>query len=141
MDPRAGRPLPHHPASGATLPIASIDAIALRVVELMRTGEATSLNRRWVDATTLATELGVTRSWVYEHRDELGAVRLGAGPKPRLRFDVETASQALERNGRSGVRPLDMKDDERATTRRAGGRRKRQPVAGLVLTARPRTTS
>jgi hypothetical protein len=107
----------------------------------MRTGEATSLNRRWVDATTLATELGVTRSWVYEHRDELGAVRLGAGPKPRLRFDVETASQALERNGRSGVRPLDMKDDERATTRRAGGRRKRQPVAGLVLTARPRTTS
>jgi hypothetical protein len=141
MDPRAGRPLTHHPASDATLDIASIDAIALRVVELMRTGEATSVNRRLVDATTLATELGVTRSWVYEHRDELGAVRLGAGPKPRLRFDIETASQALERNDRSGVRPSDTGGAARAATLGAGRRRKRQPRAGSILAARPRTTS
>lgn len=40
----------------------------------------------------------MSRTWVYEHADELGAIRLGRGPKARLRFDVETVSQILHRN-------------------------------------------
>jgi hypothetical protein len=35
----------------------------------------------------LAARLGVRRSFVYEHADELGAYRLGSGPRARLRFD------------------------------------------------------
>jgi hypothetical protein len=35
--------------------------------------------------------LGVDREWVYEHADQLGAVRLGEGPRPRLRFEVGRA--------------------------------------------------
>jgi hypothetical protein len=49
-----------------------------------------------VDARTLAARLGVARDFVYSHAGELGAVRLGEGPRARLRFDVERAAAALE---------------------------------------------
>jgi hypothetical protein len=39
-----------------------------------------------VDAQTLAGYLGVGVAWVYEHAVELGARRLGSGPKARLSF-------------------------------------------------------
>src|SRR5271165_5008089 len=48
-----------------------------------------------VDAATLARELGTSRDWVYEHSDLLGALRLGSGPRPRLRFDPVAARAAL----------------------------------------------
>jgi hypothetical protein len=50
---------------------------------------------RLVDAGTLAALLGVSRRYVYEHADELGAVRLGGGAKPRLRFDAGAAKTAM----------------------------------------------
>jgi hypothetical protein len=102
MAPHNRPPFDHHlerPDVNATLDAASVEAVARRVVELMR-GEGSSSVRGLVDAATLAAELGVTRSWVYEHRVELGAVRLGAGSKPRLRFDVQRAREVLARNSR-----------------------------------------
>lgn len=48
-----------------------------------------------VTAAVLAIELSVSRDFVYEHADELGALRLGSGPKARLRFDVATAMACL----------------------------------------------
>ena len=39
-----------------------------------------------VDAAEIARLHGKTRSWVYEHAGELGAVRLGSGRRPRLGF-------------------------------------------------------
>jgi hypothetical protein len=48
-----------------------------------------------MDAGQLARHLGVTRAWVYEHANELGAITLGDGPRPRLRFDPNTATQTL----------------------------------------------
>lgn len=48
-----------------------------------------------VDAATLARLLGVERGFVYRHADELGAVRLGDGPRARPRFDVEEARRRL----------------------------------------------
>jgi hypothetical protein len=50
-----------------------------------------------VDAATLARILGVSRDSIYEHADELGAVRIGDGPRARLRFDVERATAAHTR--------------------------------------------
>jgi excisionase family DNA binding protein len=35
----------------------------------------------------VARLLGVTRSWVYQHKDELPFTRLGSGPKAILRMD------------------------------------------------------
>ncbi len=50
-----------------------------------------------VDAAEIARLHGKTRSWVYEHAGELGAVRLGSGPRPRLAF-----SRARRRTAREG---------------------------------------
>jgi hypothetical protein len=52
-----------------------------------------------VSAGELAQRLGVATSYVYEHAVELGAVRLGTGPKARLRFDVEKATTCLDSRG------------------------------------------
>lgn len=43
---------------------------------------------RLVDAATVAERLGFSRDYVYAHADELGAIRVGSGPRPRLRFDL-----------------------------------------------------
>lgn len=45
--------------------------------------------KQWLDASEMAQRMGVTREWVYEHARELGAVRIGQGPRPRLRFPPE----------------------------------------------------
>jgi hypothetical protein len=42
-----------------------------------------------VTAAEIARQLNVSRDWVYAHANELGAIKMGAGPKPRLRFDPE----------------------------------------------------
>lgn len=74
----------------------TIEAIARRVVELL---EKRGLQRELVDAAELARRLGIERSWVYSHAIELGAVKLGSGSKPRLRFDPEVAARVLRRAG------------------------------------------
>lgn len=75
----------------------AIDAIARRVVELLERRGLQS--RELVDAAELARRFGIERSWVYSHAIELGAVKLGGGPKPRLRFDPQIAARVLRRVG------------------------------------------
>jgi hypothetical protein len=48
-----------------------------------------------VDAACVAEHLGVSRGFVYAHAVELGARRLGSGPKARLRFDLEEINLQL----------------------------------------------
>ena len=43
---------------------------------------------RLVDAAAVAEFLAVSRDYVYAHAAELGARRLGTGPRARLRFDL-----------------------------------------------------
>lgn len=50
-----------------------------------------------VDAAEIARLHGRTRSWVYEHAGELGAVRLGSGPRPRLGCSPARVAAALEK--------------------------------------------
>jgi hypothetical protein len=79
----------------------AIEQIAQRVAQLLhheppdedRPAEAA---RRLMDASQLARHLGLTRAWVYEHASELGAIRIGTGPRARLRFDLNTAVAALD---------------------------------------------
>jgi hypothetical protein len=75
----------------------TVEAIARRAVELLEARGAT--NRELVDAAELARRFGIERPWVYTHAIELGAVRLGDGPKPRLRFDPQIAARVLRRVG------------------------------------------
>jgi hypothetical protein len=120
----------------ATADAAWVEAVALRVVQLMRSGKVAN-DLRLVDAATLACELGVDRSWVYAHRDELGAVRLGSGSKPRLRFDVEVARTALTaRQDRASASPAVSAAGLGRRSKRAP--RKRPGASGSVLAVRPR---
>jgi hypothetical protein len=100
---RRGEPVLDHRA---------IEAIARRVVELLQDapGRATP---RLVSAAEIARRFDVTRQWVYENGDRLGAVRLGNGARPRLRFDPRRVEAALAgADERGDPRP-------RGTTRRS----------------------
>jgi hypothetical protein len=78
----------------------------------------------------LAQQLGVTRAWVYENAHRLGAIRLGNGPRARLRFDPQTATEAL--NTPSPTPPAPQ-------TRRPGRpRRRSEPTAPLLPVHEPR---
>ena len=46
---------------------------------------------------------GVSRRWVYNHAEALGARRLGSGPRPRLRFDPDELTERLGTPRRGGV--------------------------------------
>lgn len=70
----------------------AVGAIAMRVVELL---EGSRSETRFVSAAELAHLLGVSRATVYEKAHKLGAIRLGTGPRARLRFDVEQVLSQL----------------------------------------------
>jgi len=101
----------------------SIEALATRLAEILATGpEAPSDNDEdgMISAARVAELWEVQRRWVYEHRDDLGAVELGKGPRPRLRFDPEVVAERLgaPRAGRNGGRP-----DRRRSTWTGASRR------------------
>jgi hypothetical protein len=115
-------------AAIAELPPETIEAIAQRVAELLQEArEPRAAGSLMVDASALARQLGLTRAWVYEHAKELGAIRLGDGPKARLRFNPELAAEALAGNGAPPARP---KLPEASTARRP---RRRRPSTGTPL--------
>jgi hypothetical protein len=86
-----------------SLDIGDIEAIAQRaadrVVQLLDYPERLSPGRRegLVDAQEVARLTGRTRQWVYDHQGELGAIRLGSGPKPRLGFDAAQVLAHMEK--------------------------------------------
>ncbi len=90
----------------------TIEAIARRVVELLEKRGLQS--RELVDAAELARRLGIERSWVYSHAIELGAVKLGDGAKPRLRFDPEVAVRVLRKVGEVPTADPPTRSGERA---------------------------
>jgi hypothetical protein len=70
-----------------------LERLAERIADLV--ADRISAGPPLLDAEALARLLGVKRSYVYEHADELGAVRLGDGRKARLRFDAAEARRRL----------------------------------------------
>jgi hypothetical protein len=110
----------------------TIELIAQRVAELLRPRETHDLDahpRRLLDAGELAGRLGVSREWVYEHANELGAVRLGDGPRARLRFDPNDAARVLD--ARRRATPPDA--STAALEPRPGRPRRRAPAGAPLL--------
>jgi hypothetical protein len=95
-----------------------IEAIARRVAELVRPDPERPA--RYLTVGQLAEQFGVSTEWVYEHKAELGAIRLGDGPKARLRFDREHVTEIIGARRYASVR------------RRSGGRDTRS-APGRVL--------
>jgi hypothetical protein len=79
---------------------------------------------RLLDAAALAAKLGVSRSYIYEHAEMLGAIPIGAGPRPRLRFNVAIVAERLAAN-RNPESP-----------KPARPRRRRRPVPERLLPIR-----
>ena len=97
--PRHG-PRPMSALETPTLDAATIRAIAREVARLTVPGGGL------LTASEVAVAFNVTRGWVYAHADELGAIRLGDGPRPRLRFDPAVVTQRLQqRRGRVSASP------------------------------------
>lgn len=71
---------------------ADVDAIARRLALVVG-------GRRLVSATTLADLLDLKPNWVRAHARELGAIPVGDGVQPRLRFDPDVAIEALRAMG------------------------------------------
>lgn len=102
-----------------------VEAVAEHIAELVT---STRPNVGLVDARSLAQELGVARDWVYANAERLGGVRLGNGPRARLRFDVGKAREALVA-GRQDDQPTNGEPPRR---RRGRPRREVMP-AGVPL--------
>jgi hypothetical protein len=103
---------------------AATEEIARRVAELV--GDRIREPLRLLDTRTVARMLAVSEEWVREHAAELGAIRVGDGPKGALRFDAARVRAALERRRLS---------QPKARQRRRPGRRRRS--LGLVPAAVP----
>ncbi|MBS1868294.1 MAG: hypothetical protein JSS99_01380 [Actinobacteria bacterium] len=86
-------------AALADLSERAIEAIARRVVELLRSEPprptGSGVGERLLTAAEVARWWGVERSWVYQHALRLGVIRLGDGPRPRLRFDPALVARRL----------------------------------------------
>jgi hypothetical protein len=83
-----------------------IEAIAHRTAELLAQRGSEQPERGLISAGAVAERWGVSRRWVYEQSERLGARRIGAGSRPRLRFDPdEVAEQLGEPAGSHGGRP------------------------------------
>jgi hypothetical protein len=100
-----------------------IEAVAARVVELLEQRDDSA--SRLVDAATPARTLRVDRDWVYARARQLGAIRLGDGPKAPLRFDVRLVRALLAAHDGQQSRPAEP------TPRRRGRPRKRALPPGV----------
>lgn len=94
---------------------------------------------RLLSPAELADWLGVERSFVYEHAHELGVLRLGSGPRARLRFDVEEVARRLREHGTcsTGRGSNEPNPAQEAAKRRR--RRGRMGTSGELLPIRGRT--
>lgn len=89
-------------------PDTALDEVALDAI-VRRVAAQLQIDRPAPDgllsAAQVATRLGVERSWVYDHAEELGVVRIGEGPRPRLRFDPAAIAERTLRRRRHGGSP------------------------------------
>jgi len=97
----------------------TIGAIAHRVVEILE--QRGLQNQELVDAAELARRFGIERSWVYSHAIKLGAVKLGNGAKPRLRFDPQIAVRVLRQAGERSAADPPARSGKRAGQPSASG--------------------
>jgi hypothetical protein len=127
----------------------SIEALAQRIAELVAEREPERSERGLISADAVAERWGVSRRWVYEQAERLGARKINTGSRPRLRFDPDEVAEKLgeppgggtgrpDARGCAGMRgdygPDSLSARGRAMFRRKGnkrpGRRSNAPRPG-----------
>lgn len=99
-----------------------------QVVATAAAREAPDLERgagRMLDANAVAARLGRSAQWVRENRDQLGAIPLGDGPRPRLGFPSEAVAAfvACSADSRPPVPGPALEAGKPASRRRRSGSR------------------
>jgi hypothetical protein len=114
-----------------------VDVIAHRVLELQHEFDpgAPRSVREFLTVGELAARLRVNPKWVYAHQKRLGAIRLGTGPKARLRFPVTAVATELLREHPGEVAAGSSTHDEP----QAKTRRRRRLASRPVPRIEPRT--
>lgn len=78
----------------------SIEALASHLAQILAAAppepEAAGARRKMLSAAEVADLFGVSRRWVYDHAEVLGARRLGSGIRPRLRFDPDEVAERID---------------------------------------------
>jgi predicted DNA-binding transcriptional regulator AlpA len=120
-----------HPDDLAELARLVADDLAERIgdeLDALRDAPAPA-ETRWLDATEVADMLGIGRDSVYRQKARLGAVKLGEGPKARLRFDAATVTAALGAcsDSRDSLTP-DLPPRQRSRQRRPAADRRAFPL-------------
>jgi hypothetical protein len=87
-----------------------------------------------VNAAKLVELLGVSRDYVYDHADELGAIRLSGRDRARLRFHPDTAKAAL---AAASQRPHQSSDSPPREPRRPRRPDSRSPMPLLPVRGEP----
>jgi hypothetical protein len=84
-----------------------IEAIAIKVAGILNgySADRNGDQARLVSASKIAAMFDVKASWVYDNAKRLGVVKLGDGPKPRLRFDPEHVRRVLAADQPTSRRP------------------------------------
>jgi hypothetical protein len=80
-----------HPDDLATL----ADLVAERVLAGLAEERRPDAEERLLTAAEVARRFRVSPEWVRENAERLGALRLGDGPRPRLRFDPARVAEEL----------------------------------------------
>jgi hypothetical protein len=72
-----------------------IDAVARRFLELVREADAATGTDPpdLLTVAEVAERLKMSPKWVYAHQRRLGVIKLGDGPKARLRFDPRAVEE------------------------------------------------
>jgi hypothetical protein len=128
-------------AVSVRLDMATIEILARRITELLSPRAASAPRERYpsgrlLSAAEVSEWWGVSRGWVYQHASELGAVRIGDGERPRLRFDPDRVAERL--NQAPTAPPIDP------SQRRGSGRRSpriRRTSRRLAFQADPELSS
>lgn len=129
-----------HAVAEAAVPAIAIGVTA-HVAAMLREATAPPPTPQTVDAATLATHLGVTRGFIYEHAQQLGGIRIGNGPRPRLRFDLHHALEAwnarsTSERSQAGRTPVAAGQTPASGRARIGRRAAGLPEPGSVLAVR-----
>lgn len=77
----------------ALIDLELVEAVARRVVEMLEARSPAEM----ATAADVARLFAIDRNWVYAHADQLGAIRLGTGPRARLRFELTRVAESLGR--------------------------------------------
>ena len=102
----------------------AVEQVAARVAQLIdrqhraHDQERAEDNVGLLTVAKLAKYLDLNPAYVYEHADDLGAIRIGDGPKARIRFDLHTANAALTK----------LQATREPGPRETAGRQRRRPA-------------